>query len=74
MTTVSVHDAKAHFSALLHQVEKEREPVLISRYGRVVAKLIPPETKKRTVVDPVLGKVVVNCDLTEETVDEWNEA
>jgi prevent-host-death family protein len=74
MTMVSVHDAKAHFSALLHQVEQNREPVLISRYGKVVARLVPTETRKRSVVDPSLGKVVVRCDLTEETAGEWNEA
>jgi len=74
MTMVSVHDAKAHFSALLHQVEQNREPVLISRYGKVVARLVPTETRKRSVVDPLLAKVVVRCDLTEETAGEWNEA
>jgi prevent-host-death family protein len=74
MTTVSVHDAKAHFSALLHQVEEKKEPVLISRYGKVIAQLVPTETKKRTVVDPKLSSIKINCDLTEPTLDEWNEA
>ena len=74
MTMVSVHDAKAHFSALLHQVEQNREPVLISRYGKVVAQLVPAEAKKRSVVDPLLGQVEIHCDLTGEIVDEWNEA
>ena len=74
MTMVSVHDAKAHFSALLHQVEQNREPVLISRYGKVVARLVPTEAGKRSLVDPLLGQVEVRCDLTEETAGEWNEA
>lgn len=74
MTTVSVHDAKAHFSALLHQIETKKEPVLISRYGRIVAQLIPTESKRRTITDPVLSKIKIHCDLTEPTMDEWNEA
>ncbi|MEE9369469.1 MAG: type II toxin-antitoxin system prevent-host-death family antitoxin [Pontiella sp.] len=74
MTTVSVHDAKAHFSALLHQVEEKKEPVLISRYGKVIAQLVPTDVRKRTVVNAALSKIKVNCDLTEPTLDEWNEA
>lgn len=74
MTTISVHDAKAHFSALLHQVEEKKEPVLISRYGKVVARLVPTDPKKRTGVDPVLSQIKICCDLTESTENEWNEA
>ena len=74
MKTVSVHDAKAHLSALLLRVEQKREPVLISRYGKVVARIVPPERGKRSGVDPLLGQVEVRCDLTEETRGEWDEA
>ncbi len=74
MTMVSVHDAKAHFSALLHRVEEERIPVLISRYGKVVAQIVPSSKKDRTQVDPFLSQVKIHCDLTEETTDEWEDA
>ena len=74
MTTVSVHDAKAHFSALLHQVEEERVPILISRYGKVVARIVPSSKKDRTAVDPFLSQVKIHCDLTDETTDEWEDA
>jgi prevent-host-death family protein len=35
--------AKAHFLALLDEVEQKREPVLVTKKGRPVAKVIPLE-------------------------------
>lgn len=33
--------AKAHFLALLDEVEQKREPVLVTKKGRPIAKVIP---------------------------------
>lgn len=49
MTTVNIHKAKTHLSQLLQQVEAGEE-VVISKYDRPVAKLIPfpiPQMSKR---------------------------
>ncbi len=40
MHTVGAFSAKTHFSALLERVEKG-EPVLITKHGHPVAKLVP---------------------------------
>lgn len=40
MKTISVVDAKAHFSALLAEVEGGQE-IAVTRHGRVVARLVP---------------------------------
>lgn len=40
MQTVGVFEAKTHFSALLDKVEKG-EQIVITKHGRVVAKLVP---------------------------------
>ncbi len=39
---VNVAEAKAHLSELLRRVERGEE-IWIGRYGRLVAKLVPPE-------------------------------
>ena len=39
--TSTVYEAKAKLSALINQVQRTREPLVITRHGKPVAKLIP---------------------------------
>ena len=39
--TSTVYDAKAKLSAYINQVQRTREPLVLTRYGKPVAKLIP---------------------------------
>lgn len=41
MSTATVFEAKTHLSSLVHQVERDGEPVIITRHGKPVAKLVP---------------------------------
>lgn len=41
MKTMGAAKAKAHFLALLDEVERKREPVVVTKKGRPVAKVIP---------------------------------
>jgi prevent-host-death family protein len=43
MKTLGVYDAKAHFSELIERAESGRKTVITKR-GRVVAKIVPAET------------------------------
>ncbi len=45
MKSVSVVEAKSHFSSLLAEVEAGGE-VAVTRYGKVVARLVPGEPPK----------------------------
>lgn len=68
MTTVSIHAAKAHLSSLVGTVSEGKERVIISRYGKAVAELIPYRPGRRTIVDPVLSKTKILADPTEPTL------
>lgn len=46
MRTVSLADAKTHLSELLNSVEAGEE-VVITRHGRAVARVSPPEMQKQ---------------------------
>lgn len=74
MTSVSIHEAKAHLSSLIARVEDRHEQVIICRYGRAVARLQPISRGRRTVADPVLSQVTIHEDLTEPTTGEWENA
>lgn len=40
-TTSTVYEAKAKLSACISRVQRTREPLVLTRYGKPVAKLIP---------------------------------
>jgi prevent-host-death family protein len=44
MKTIGIFEAKTHLSSLVDEVEKGRE-VVITRHGKPVARLVPPERK-----------------------------
>lgn len=74
MTTVSIHEAKTHLSALIAQVEDRHEHVVICRYGRPVAELSPISRGKRTQTDPALHAVKIGADLASPSIEEWEDA
>jgi prevent-host-death family protein len=74
MTTVSIHAAKAHFSALVGAVQEKKERIIICRYGKAVAELIPFRHGKRTVLDKSLAQTKILEDPTITTTEEWEDA
>ncbi len=74
MLTVSVHTAKTQLSALLHSVEERHERIIISRYGKAIAELVPLRHGKRSVSSPDLSGIKFHADATESTQEEWEDA
>lgn len=67
---VNIAEAKAQLSRLIERVERG-EVVLIGRYGRVVAKLVPPEAapKPKRVPGVWKGKVWIAPDFDEPNAE-----
>lgn len=74
MKTMSIHEAKAKLSGLIQMVEETGQPVVLSRYGKPVAEIIPARKRSRTQVNPKLAKVRIQKDLTLPTTTEWDNA
>ena len=71
MKTVNVHEAKTQLSAILLEIENG-ESFIICRNGIPVADLLPHKKCKRTEAHPVMSKIKINYDPTEElTGEEW---
>jgi antitoxin (DNA-binding transcriptional repressor) of toxin-antitoxin stability system len=71
--TVNTHEAKTHLSRILEDVESG-EVYIISRNGKPIAELRKRQAPRRTEPDPVLSKISVDYDPTEElTDDEWGD-
>ncbi|MBN1960646.1 MAG: type II toxin-antitoxin system prevent-host-death family antitoxin [Deltaproteobacteria bacterium] len=70
MTSVTVHEAKTHLSALLARIERG-ERIVICRHGKAVAVLSPLPTGSRLATSQLLSKTIINEDPTKPTIDEW---
>lgn len=55
---------------IVDQVAETREPVLIVKNGKPVARLVPEEQKPKSVIDRYKGKFVSRGDLTEPVFGE----
>ena len=74
MQTLNVHEAKTKLSAVLLEVEQRGETFIICRNGKPIAKIVPHITAKRLVYHPVLSKIKIQYDPTEELAkEEWGE-
>jgi len=69
---MSIAEAKAKFSELVKRAEAGEE-VLITRHGKVVARLMPPAAStKKSLLGALEGKVWMADDF-DELGPEWNE-
>ena len=72
MKTISIHEAKAHFSELLSEVQENGISFILSRYGHPVAEIRPLASNERCVPDKKLSLVKMHGDLTKPTTEEWS--
>ena len=71
-TMLNIHEAKADFSNILANVEKQLITVTIMRYGKPIAKLSPIVTKRS--IKPMrkyAGKVSIAEDAFDDTAEDW---
>jgi len=72
MKVVTVHEAKTHLSALLAEVERSGEKVVICRHQTPVADLVPHGRPQRLEPHPVMRDIGIAYDPTEPLAeDEW---
>lgn len=74
MKTVNIHEAKARLSGLVKEVERKDQTVVLSRYGKPVARIVPYRARKRTKIDSRLSRIRYTGDLTAPTAEEWENA
>ena len=73
MKRLNVHAAKTRLSAILAEVEAG-ETFTVCRNGKPVADIIPHKSGTRTKPHPVLSKIQIAYDPTEEiSPEEWGE-
>lgn len=74
METLNVQEAKTKISSILADIEKSGKSFTIYRNRKPVAELIPYRRTSRLTYNPVLSKIGIHYDPTEDlSEDEWGE-
>lgn len=70
MTDISISEFKAKCLGLIEQVHKTRQPLRITRHGRVVAELIPAgPDRKRKFLGRMAGTGKIVGDIVSPIID-----
>jgi prevent-host-death family protein len=69
--TVAASEFKAHFAEMLRKVSKRQMRVVVTRRGKPVARIEPPDDKPLNIHGWLKGTVTVTGDLTEPFENEW---
>lgn len=70
--SVGATEFKAHCLALLDQVAQDRTPLVVTKHGRPVAKLIPYEEEVGHAFGLLAGTVSAQDDLVAPTGEAWD--
>lgn len=64
---------KAHCLAVMNQVQQSGEPVLITKHGKPVAKLVPAPSAPEDIFGYMAGKVKIVGDIVGPVtpLDDW---
>lgn len=73
MKAMAAGEFKAQCLAVMDQVSKSGEPVLITKHGKPVAKLVPAESKGTDIFGYMAGKVKIVGDIVEPIIplEDW---
>jgi prevent-host-death family protein len=73
MKTMAAGQFKARCLKVMDEVQNTREPVVITKKGKPVAKLVPPDTPPRNILGCLKGVIQVVGDIESPVVppEEW---
>ena len=66
---------KAHCLAVMDEVQAKKEPVVITKHGKPVAKLVPVTGEKDDIFGFFKGKIEITGDVVSPvlSLEEWGE-
>lgn len=67
--TISASEFEAHCLALLDKVARTRQPLIVTKRGKPVAKIVPTETSRSP---RLLGSVKFHGNIVDAILDKWD--
>lgn len=63
MKTLPAAEFKARCLSIMEEVRQNREPVLITKRGKPLAKLVPPERQSKNLIGRLEGVIKITGDI-----------
>lgn len=70
--TIGAGQFKAHCLKLIDKVNKTKEPLIIMKRGKPLAKLVPYEEETYNLFGHLKDSVAINSDIIESTGEVWD--
>jgi prevent-host-death family protein len=74
LKTISASDFKARCAQVINDVAKGRGPVVITKRGRPIAKLVPADEEGKSIFGFAKGCITIRGDIVEPIDVEWEAA
>lgn len=74
MRTIQAGNFKANCLALLDEIARTHEPMVITKHGKPVAKLVPFDVRKDANDAPLIGLATFVGDIFSPIDEEWEAA
>ena len=74
MKTIAAAEFKAHCLTLMDDVQATKRPLVITKRGKPVAKLVPIEERKDDFIGRLKGVFEVVGDLEDDPPEPWESA
>ena len=71
MKTMTAGKLKAHCLTVVDEVQATREPVLITKRGKPVIKVVPVSDKTDDIFGFMRGKCKITGDIIAPAIDDW---
>ena len=71
-STIAAGEFKAKCLKLLDEVAEKRKPLVITKYGKPVAQVVPIPGKQRDIVGSMKGSVTILGDIISPLDVEWD--
>ncbi len=71
MKTMAAGVFKAQCLAIMDEVQAKREPVVITKHGKPVAKLVPADQDSDEIYNFLRGKGAVRGDVIAPAIEDW---
>ena len=70
--TVGAAEFKANCLKIMSEVERTREPVVVTKRGRPMVRLVPAASPRPRIFGCMKGTVTIHGDIVEPIDVEWN--
>jgi prevent-host-death family protein len=71
-STIAAGEFKAKCLKLLDEVAEKRKPLVITKYGKAIAQVVPMPAKQRNIVGSMKGSVTILGDIISPLDVEWD--